>query len=129
MRRSGERGANKASALSSRPSKCAKTPFATACPSAKSDCLPTWRAAVDCSTRRTILRSLLADFRAADVIPTDATTGSLIWSNAQLAGWVEVDILPMLTAGKSLKRLQVWGYSGGGVPTDIARFDDFLFCY
>ncbi|MCY1013270.1 DUF4215 domain-containing protein [Nannocystis pusilla] len=58
----------------------------------------------------------------------DNTTGSTLYFNEQLSGWVLHDILPLLDPNKSLVRLQVWGYSGGQPLPDITRFDSFRLC-
>jgi hypothetical protein len=60
---------------------------------------------------------------------TDGSTGSVVLFSGQLAGWNQINLLPSMTSGKTLNRIQLWGYSGGGGYADITRLDDFLFCY
>jgi cysteine-rich repeat protein len=59
---------------------------------------------------------------------SDGTTDSSFLGAADLAGWVQVDLLPEMTAGKALSYIQVWGYSGGGGLVDVTLYDTFEFC-
>jgi hypothetical protein len=58
---------------------------------------------------------------------SDNTTGMTFLGTNQLAGWVQVDILPLLNPAKSLSQITVWGFSGGG--TQLTKVDTFLFCH
>ena len=59
---------------------------------------------------------------------SDATTDSTFYSSASLSGWVQIDLLSMMNPAKSLNRIRVWGYAGGGAQPDITRYDSFEFC-
>jgi MYXO-CTERM domain-containing protein len=60
---------------------------------------------------------------------TDGTTGSTFKGSADLAGWVKIDLLPLLNNGKSLSYVRAWGYSGGLSLPDIVRYDDYEICW
>jgi hypothetical protein len=69
------------------------------------------------------LPSLLVEWQYSD-----ATKGSMTLTNAQLDGWKQIDLLAKLDPNKSLTKLKLWGYAGGGSYLDLARFDSVAFC-
>jgi hypothetical protein len=44
---------------------------------------------------------------------SDGSTGNTLLYNSMLSGWVEVNLLPLMTSGKSVQRIQVWAIRAG----------------
>ncbi len=59
---------------------------------------------------------------------SDGSSGSAFYSYADLAYWVQIDLLPLMNPALDLSWVQVWGYSGGGAYADIVLYDEFEFC-
>ncbi len=59
---------------------------------------------------------------------SDGSTDSTLRFSGDLAGWVQVDLLPEMDPTRDLSYIRVWGYSGGGAYPDITLYDQFEFC-
>jgi len=61
---------------------------------------------------------------------SDGTEGQYVFSplNMNMAGWVELDLLPHLDPDIEIVSLRVWGYITSDDIVPWARFDQFEFC-
>jgi hypothetical protein len=69
-----------------------------------------------------------APLMAVEWTYSDGTTGSTAYQAPELDGWQTHDLRPLLTTGKSLVHLRVWGYASQPPAPDVTHFDAFAFC-
>ena len=59
---------------------------------------------------------------------SDGSIDSGLLYAADLAYWVQADLLAQMDVTKDLSYIKVWGYSGGGKYVDLTLYDTFEFC-